>query len=1039
MGIKDFWPTVKEINNCIKVEAENAHESLLLAVHQSLPLNKKLLNHEEEPCKEKDLLLAFTTENLSTGTLLLPIKGASGAGKSHLVRWLDAQLKRNNKIDKMHVIRIPKSASLRKVVELILSPLQGEEYKNLHEAFRYATEQINPENAVIQFRAGLEIALTKRLKQIQDQIIRFKEGLEIQVNPTELQQERGHVEKLPMLFDDGELREHFDKNVFSRLVRPLVEGRKIIEGQEIIYTSFDNIIQFQEADLQLPDSIELSNSSKQVQSYYGAVLDRGVGRQKAVQLLNSVLDEAIRNAFQLGQNIGGLTLQDIILEVRRKLFLEGKELILLIEDFAALSGIQEPLLNICIQEAIRDGKQIYCTMRTCVAVTDGYKLQDTIETRAQYSWILKKDLDSEEKVLHYTIQLVGAYLNAARHGQEKLAEMFAQSKSNTTEELTSWITPFKDENTSAEDWEILQAFGQSDQGFWLFPFNRDAINVFAKAYMSFGGKLTFNPRYVISYILREVLLRRDLYEKCSFPPPDNKIAGVYPEIAGLINRIALDKQAKYKALISTWGGNPDSIDKLGAMNPLIFKAFDLASIHNVSNIQPKTSIEIKIPEEDKKVPAIKIEPQKAESPFLRQIKGKLHDWVNGNLLPQADAREIRQALAKAVSTFINWNSLLIKKMEIKPALFWIPNAAGNSPSERVVKIAENNQDEDGNLRNSIIALLRHQLNDWKWFYEEADVDSVYYAEFIEDLSKQVIELHRKEINIKLRPLVQISIVNSQILGLSSSSKSKASVLEAIFTESQQEPIPFEPETSWDKLRKLSHEIRPDLLQSILSYCGGFQGAGTTAYIIDYPRLEKILKELPQEYNDIDASVFDREEVKFLKSYPSQLSSNKLILLLSPCCDKLKEIQAKLLLFFGDNLNKDEFYNGIKDLVTDVAAEGVWPSNLPSSLAIHSAINKSRKLAVKELSDLLNSLPSTIDTNTLAETISIVAKINPEVTKETIIFIDLIYDFINALDKRLTSELNILQKTDSQSAINQIQNEFEMLQQELNILGEGQLL
>ncbi len=60
--------------------------------------------------KEEDLLNHF----LQTPRPI-PIVGKAGVGKSHIIRWLDAKLRlrKEYKDKKWHIVRIPKSASLR--------------------------------------------------------------------------------------------------------------------------------------------------------------------------------------------------------------------------------------------------------------------------------------------------------------------------------------------------------------------------------------------------------------------------------------------------------------------------------------------------------------------------------------------------------------------------------------------------------------------------------------------------------------------------------------------------------------------------------------------------------------------------------------------------------------------------------------------------------------------------------------------------------------------------------------------------------------
>ncbi len=372
----NYWPSIAEINNCIKAEAESSHESLLLAVHQPMSLSYQPINNPDDGKirDEHDLLTAFLTDNLDTGTLLVPVTGKSGSGKSHAIRWLDAQLRRHDGSNNLfHIIRVPKSASLKSVLELILEPLQGPQYDRMRIDLKNATESITLDKAVIQFRAGLEMALKDYAKSLKIQL-KNKTG-----ERNILLSKIGHAEKLPNLFNDSLLQDHFDKNVLKRIIQRSVKGHILDELND----GGDDATQFNKTDLDIPPDLDIGKAAHKVQHYIQATLSGEDNKNKAIGVLNDKLDEAIGNTFKLNENLGGKSLQEIILDIRKSLLEEGKELILLIEDFAALTGIQEPLLNICIQEAIRDGKPTLCVMRTAIALTDGFLIgRNTIATRA---------------------------------------------------------------------------------------------------------------------------------------------------------------------------------------------------------------------------------------------------------------------------------------------------------------------------------------------------------------------------------------------------------------------------------------------------------------------------------------------------------------------------------------------------------------------------------------------------------------------------------------------------------------------------------
>ena len=78
----------------------------------------------------------------------------------------------------------------------------------------------------------------------------------------------------------------------------------------------------------------------------------------------------------------------VMRELRMRLFEENPdlELILMIEDFTLLQGIQHDLLEAMIELPRREGQQVMCAMKTVMAITDGFFTRvlassDTLRTR----------------------------------------------------------------------------------------------------------------------------------------------------------------------------------------------------------------------------------------------------------------------------------------------------------------------------------------------------------------------------------------------------------------------------------------------------------------------------------------------------------------------------------------------------------------------------------------------------------------------------------------------------------------------------------
>ena len=106
-----YWPSQEDVAACVKTDAEAASEAVSLAVHQPLQLERRVIGGQADtllPCDERELLRLFLEPNLSEGRVIFPIVGNSGTGKSHVVRWIDAQLRRMDDRGTRVVIRIPK-------------------------------------------------------------------------------------------------------------------------------------------------------------------------------------------------------------------------------------------------------------------------------------------------------------------------------------------------------------------------------------------------------------------------------------------------------------------------------------------------------------------------------------------------------------------------------------------------------------------------------------------------------------------------------------------------------------------------------------------------------------------------------------------------------------------------------------------------------------------------------------------------------------------------------------------------------------------
>lgn len=925
--LESYWPSQTQINACIKNEAETADVSVLLAVHQPSPLSVRQAGGDSDvSATETQLLEALLSDDVPSGALVVPIEGPSGAGKSHMIRWLDAQLHRSPKRDRLHIIRIPKSASLRRVVELILAPLENDErYAKARQEVSRAVEDVDKKDAVVLFRAQLETALGRKRQDL---------AAELRANPDRghLKPLLGHASSLPRLFSDAALEEHFAANVLERIVARAVDGRP----EEADETP----PQFEADDLLAPETVDLNRAADAVRVYYTTQIAGAdpARRQAAVDLLNSVVDQAIGNVFRLQQSAGGMSLQDIILAVRQILLEDDKDLVLLVEDFAALAGIQDVLLKVCIQEGVHNGRKIRATMRTAMALTDGYLVsRDTILTRAQRVWAVGRRPLSDEQVKHALIGMAGAYLNAARWGDVELAKRFG--KIEPDQGLTGWLGTWEDEGRSDEEVEALDAFGVSPAGHPLFPFNRQALEQLAERHLKSGGSLTLNPRRVINEILRNTLLLRPTFAARNFPPAGFHGVVANGFLASWVSELAQPDALKRRldSTLAVWGGQPSNEAALSELAPTVLTAFGLPSLSELAKVEyrPKKSPddgasagEGELGGEQGAPPPTTQDETLSEDPWITAWRNKLDAWSAGEPLNQEDARELRTALATLLKSAMNWSLLRIPSQDVKATWLSIDNARNNARAGRILVVCDQHRDEDGALRAGFLGALRFGRKAKGWNYSDGDVDYVASAKIIDRLRARLTPILLDEVKEQTAALTQALTTQARIGGLQPPVKTvgAGAVLQGLFAPIAPTSM-SEAHPAWRDLQQQAlgfvggQTARQALQDLLLERVGSFQGTGTKAFAVDIGR---IIEGLAAEYSSGQALDNFSSDIK---SQLTILAHNRIWTRIQPVIDQLKKLHRDIDELLGDDFDKATLVEDLRRVIALLTETATIPPSL----------------------------------------------------------------------------------------------------------------
>jgi hypothetical protein len=956
MSLQDFWPKtdIDHAHKCLFIEAENAPDAVFLAVHQPMMLMRKNYESDDEavPQTELQIFEEFIRENPASGRVVMPIIGDSAVGKSHMIRWIDAHLRISGFAEGRHIVRIPKSASMKTVLGLILQNLQGPEYKQLKEDMKQAKLPKDSYQASLDLRSNLTGALVRLASSLQakaalgalnaqDQVrISHARGLPTFLNDT----------AISVFLMDPESKGNEDERALSRIVSPILHDSHDVDKKK------DN--QFYVEDLDFVHKLTQTDVASPGRPYFNR-LARENERRTAVDLLNELLDEALSGLI----NYSGDSLPNLFKKVRAGLLREGKELVLLLEDFAMLGGIQQQLLDAVTDSALgSQGEQKYCVMRTAIAVTEGRLDEATVLTRAGASWrIQSQPFGSDAEALYVFTNMVGGYLNAARHGVTELNKQF-QARKGYEVSFTNFLDTHEGELTESEKL-TLDSFGYSPVGNYpLFPFNRQAIHQIMERKLKVSGQYQFKPRALNRVIRDTVMNYRNKWLQGEFPPKGyeqftrNKLGN---EVALILN--GTSEPDRMASFLGYWGGCPKALSEAAAVPEAQYQAFGLPRPNwgDVTPVPPRLPDSpifprLQLPEE----------PEAPENPSKWKVR--LDEWRENHTLGQREAVELRKWIAAGVESYLDEDSLLIRGFgsNLSRAIY-LPFAKTSNPDDNAkIRLVTATEEDLGDptlgprFFLAIEAMVK--FNERKdWAYKGGEVDCARYVNFIRrlagELEAQIRERGSETLaNESIPPLVHSLMLGARILNLNhASAQSFEGMIEALLDPGP--PVDTAPRglvSGWDGLKQGVAKSRKEMRNLLLDHIAARQGGFEKEHAVDAAVLIPALKQLKKQDWKLGNWEDDRwrknlttgsEHVSTLRrQLPAILAEQ-----IAQAADWVTRVEALL----GDSFDLDEVVNTMRETITKAVSSGTFRcrGNGDPQL-LRSLISKVRAMAVKNCFD-----------------------------------------------------------------------------------------
>ncbi|EGD43976.1 hypothetical protein NBCG_01564 [Nocardioidaceae bacterium Broad-1] len=635
-----------EVIATIPTEAATPSDKVLLATHAPLTIHRSGQTAETaEAIDESDVLREFLEFPPNNGVLVASVLGESGAGKSHLVRWMHAKLK--DDIDpKRHLIYLQKTeTSLKDVVEQLLRDADDPEVDELRRKV-----------------AGLGSGVTQ--DELEHKILaELAEALRTARADTPLGKALVGDNGLRLFFLDPLFESHLLRpdSFIKRRARHAIHGRAPDEP--------DVPLEFTVAELpiDIADYADITEAAAATQKVFRRVASNEKMQVEAVRLLNGVLDVAVTKAISLG--VGDIS--QAFKRLREKFV--GHEIILLIEDVALIQGVRRDLLDAIIEVGVVQGEERFATVRTMMAVTPSYyreQLPETFRRRSEATapvYVVDIDLDAEGTNDDDLVDFVGRYLNAARAGKTQIEQASPQ-------------VPNMCANCEMRPM-CHEAFGTSRDDYGLYPYNRDALLRAIRASSERGGtnRLYFNPRKVLSRAVRGVLTdNASRIRQGEFPPGDfmaEETAATRLQQLPLSKRREIEENfspqdaGRIETMLTFWGAvgtKPVDHGILDAFShPTIPDSLRRAGVGTDSDSDSDSDSEGNEQRKPKRVG-----PGELPASVVSQLQA-IETWSGGAVLKESIARDVRAIVRDALLARLTWLEPVIKDPDaagIKKAL-----------------------------------------------------------------------------------------------------------------------------------------------------------------------------------------------------------------------------------------------------------------------------------------------------------------------------------------------------------------------------------
>lgn len=629
-------------NDILKVDSINSSNADFMITHvpfRKICVRENLQSNISEHLSEEEIYSKFfANSDVYNRHQFIIVEGSSGSGKSHFIRWLNAKLQPVVDAGTDVVLLIRRSDNtLKGTIKQLLNIDAVRNIKN-----KEAYERLLKANQTISE-------------------LRFKETIYskfiVEINTCEKDDVLSRVQKkqLVALLNNDKFKERM-----MAFGGPIDRIYQKVAGTDagVVY-SIDAL--FEESDFTL--TIDFNEGLQDADRNAKRMADRLIPDYdneslagKVVTFMNSFVDGVVQSCA--GIETGDF--QAIFREIRQELYSQNKNLILLIEDITAFTGINQDLLNALVTEHTgENGVDKLCRLVSVVGTTTQYYS----EFRDNYRDRITSQITIEDGAIGDNIRdavvFCARYLNALSLKEGDVKAWYSDGA------LESEYPVHKPDC----EWDTIRTNNTSIN---IFPFTTRAIELL---YQNMSEHKT--PRYIIREII-EPAVNDIIANKGVFPIFLSKWRrglkeSVEAKILDSLQRLnGIENRDTYKncvlAFVYYWGNGTLDVDEkkgtIAGIRKSMFVKFGLEKFANaflMGDYGQQASIEESYMDADEVQPATynAVAEVAVEEPVNKRyedLKTAINSWLYENKV-LSKTQQIREPLCAFVFESLNWQQL----------------------------------------------------------------------------------------------------------------------------------------------------------------------------------------------------------------------------------------------------------------------------------------------------------------------------------------------------------------------------------------------